>query len=233
MMGENRARQTMLVIGVTGGIASGKTMVTRELGRRGAAILDADRIGHDVLELTEVKRALWRRWGAAVFQTPADAQQELLAAEQTPDHVELARVDRVAIARRVFAPGPASVRELAFLEQLTHPQIGARIAERIAHYRRDGVVPAAILDAPVLYKAGWESCCDKILFVDAPLDVRAARAAARGWSGDQLKARQAMQPPIEYQRERADDIIDNGGSHAATIRQIDTFWGKLFRAGKE
>ncbi len=209
----------MFVIGITGGIASGKTMVTEELGRRGAAILDADRIGHAVLRLADVKTALHARWGTAVFRAHAGER--------------LGVVDRAAVARRVFAAAPAGPRELEFLERLTHPLISARIATRIARHRQRGDVPAVVLDAPVLYKAGWESYCDIILFVDAPFDVRAARAALRGWSLDQLQTRQQMQPSIEFQRARADQVIDNGGVFAETSLRIDAFWGNLFREGKK
>lgn len=208
----------MLVIGVTGGIASGKSIVAQELRRRGAAVLDADRIGHAVLRLPEVKAALQARWGEEILRECVGARG--------------AEVDRGAIARRVFADPPHGPRELEYLEGVTHPLITARMTKCLARWRQRGSVAAAVLDAPVLYKAGWDQFCDKILFVDAPLAVRAARAAQRGWSFDQLQTRQEMQPSIPFQRKRADVVIDNGGTLAATIQQIDTFWGTLFEGRK-
>jgi dephospho-CoA kinase len=110
------------------------------------------------------------------------------------------------------------------LEGLTHPLIGACMTRRLERWRQRGSVAVAVLDAPVLHKAGWDRYCDRILFVDAPWEVRVARAAQRGWSRSQLQARQSMQPSTATQRERADVVIDNGGSFAATICQIDAFW---------
>jgi dephospho-CoA kinase len=203
----------MVIIGVTGGIASGKTFVAHELGRLGAEVLEADRIGHAVLGMPDVRAALWARWGEGVFRAAT------VGAER--------EVDRAAVAERVFAPPPDGPRELAFLEGLTHQLIGARIAERLEQLRRGAGVRAAVLDAPVLYKVGWDRLCDHILFVEAPWEVRLARAAQRGWSRAQLQARQAAQPPLEDQRRRADVRIDNGGSPEHTIVQIEKFWQSL------
>ena len=209
----------MVVIGVTGGIASGKTFVARELGRRGAAVVDADRVGHAVLRTAGIKAALYARWGDAVFRnSPVGNERE---------------VDRGAVARRVFAPPPDGPRELAYLEGLTHDAIGARIARRLERLAQSTAVLAAVLDAPVLYKAGWDAYCDQILFVEAPWEVRAARAARRGWSREQLRARQSMQPPLDYQRGRADVVIDNGGPLEQTIEQIEKFWQSLTEEHKK
>lgn len=203
----------MWVIGITGGIASGKSLVARELGRRGAVVLDADRIGHAVLQQAEVKAALHDRWGDSVFTSGAgDA---------------LGEVDRAAIATRVFAPPPDGPRELHYLEALTHPLIEARILRSLERLRQEATAPAAVLDAPVLHKAGWSRHCNRIVHVDAPPEVRAERAAQRGWSLGELRARERMQPDLASQRQQADVVIDNGGSLAATSEQIDRFWDTL------
>lgn len=215
----------MYVIGVTGAVASGKSIVARQLRRRGAKVLDADRIGHAVLRLAEVKRLLHARWGDQIF-TGATGEEPRSAAE-------LGRIDRSAVARRVFGSSGERPDELAFLEQVTHPRIDACMHQQLARWRAAGRVPAAVLDAPVLYKAGWDRHCDRILYVDAPWDVRAARAAERGWTVEQLEARQAQQPSLEFQRSRADRVIDNGGSLAATVEQIDTFWDQLMSDPEE
>lgn len=198
----------MIVVGITGGIASGKTFVARELSERGARILQADRVGHAVLRLPAVKQSLYARWGGQVF-----ASRDVRGC-----------VDRAVVARRVFAPPPDGPRELAFLESVTHPLIGAQLAKHLQRWRTQGRIAVAVLDAPVLYKAGWERYCDYVVFVDAPLTVRAARAAERGWSLSQLLARQAAQPDLPLQRQRADAVIDNGGSQSETRRQVDALW---------
>lgn len=207
----------MWVIGVTGGIASGKSRVAQELGRRGAAVLDADRIGHAVLEEPRVKSALQARWGEDVIRREGGEGPE--------------RVDRAAIAERVFSPPPEGSRELAYLESLIHPLIHARIAAVLDHWRAEGRIPAAVLDAPVLHKAGWGALCDRVVHVEAPLEARVGRVVSRGWSRDQLLARERTQPSLAEQRQWADFVIDNGGSFAHTRQQIDEFWDALWAEG--
>ncbi|MFW6169059.1 MAG: dephospho-CoA kinase [Planctomycetota bacterium] len=208
----------MWVIGITGGIASGKSKVAHELQRRGARVVDADGIGHSVLERADIQATLHARWGDEVFAEGKEGAGHL---------------DRAAIAQRVFAPPPEGPRELSYLEAVIHPEIGARVVALLDRWRAEGTVPAAVLDAPVLHKAGWTDYCDRILHVDAPLEVRAGRAARRGWSVDQLLARERMQPSMAWQRQAADWVIDNGGSWALTVAQIDEFWKTLFAEGKK
>jgi dephospho-CoA kinase len=209
----------MHVIGVTGSIAGGKSVVSEQLAHCGALILDADRIGHLVLELPEVRAALRERWGDRVFRGAGEPGQTV--------------VNRAAVAEIVFAPGPAGPRELDFLESLTHPRISQRIQQQLQRWRGEEHVTAVVIDAPVLYKAGWDAYCDWIVFVDAPFPVRVARAALRGWSPAQLQARQERQPSLAYQRARADVVIDNGGTREATAEQVQAFWDRLFPSGKK
>jgi len=198
----------LIVVGITGGIACGKTFVAEQLRRLGAVVVDADGEGHVVLEMAEVRRALCDRWGAEVFK--ADGA-----------------VNRGAVARRVFAPPPEGPAARAFLEQLTHPHIRERVLRRLADVRARRRARVAVLDAPVLFEAGWDGLCDTILFVDAPADVRAARAEARGWSALELAAREAAQWPLECKRGRADVVIDNSGPAARTVAQVERFWRSL------
>ena len=146
----------MIVIGLVGGIASGKSLVAQQLVELGAGWLDADRAGHEVLELEDVKRAIRQRWGDEVFT--ADG-----------------RVSRPAVGRRIFGDSPQAVAERQFLEQLTHPRIGELMGRQAAALEEENK-QALVLDAPLLMEAGWDRFCDKILFVDAPREVRLDRA---------------------------------------------------------
>ncbi len=242
----------MIVIGITGGIAAGKSFVTSELRRLGAGVLDADRIGHAILRLPPVKMAIYQRWGPLVLR-PAGSRRSgrdpgpewshgggeshpgLGEAGVTLDSVGRwlcqVQVDRAAVARRVFAPPPDGPRELAFLESLTHPRISAHVARRLQRWRECRRFFAAVLDAPVLYKVGWDHYCDRILFVDAPWETRWKRVALRGWSLSQLQRRQAMQPDLDEQRARADVVIDSSGDPAQTTEQIERFWQGLRQQG--
>lgn len=197
----------MILIGILGGVASGKSEVSRRLRSLGAAVLDADRVGHAVLREAEVRQAVQRRWGEAVL----DASGE---------------IDRRKVAGIVFAAAAESRAELTFLEQLTHPLIGQRLQEQLAEMHREGV-RAAVLDAPVMLKAGWDRLCQRIVFVDAPRDVRLARARQRGWTEADFAAREAAQEPLETKRSRADVTLDNSLTRQHLFAQVDRFWRSL------
>lgn len=201
---ERTSRRAMRVIGIVGGVASGKSRVAEQLRGLGAVVLDADRAGHEVLHEEEVRRALRERWGEEIFNDRGE-------------------IHRAAVARIVFAAPPRGPRERTFLEQITHPRIGARLREQAAEAERRGA-PAVVLDAALLLEAGWHSLCDHILFVSAPRDLRWRRARQRGWSEAEFRAREAAQLPVEEKRRRAEHVIDNSGSEAETDRQVRRWW---------
>ncbi len=197
----------MKILGLIGGVASGKSTVAKMFGELGAGWLDADRAGHEVLKLPHVRAAVGGRWGSAVIG--ADGE-----------------VDRKALAKIVFAPPPDGPRELAELERLTHPEIRRRIEAETQQLAAQGF-PAAILDAPVLLKAGWEKFCDALIFVDTPLEQRKARAKVRGWSDAELARREAAQEPIAEKRRRADFTLDNSGDLGYTFQQVEAIWRQI------
>lgn len=198
----------MKVIGILGGIASGKSVVAETFRDLGAGLLDADRAGHEVLELEEVKQALRQRWG-----------DEILATDGS--------IDRAQIATIVFQPAPEGPQELEFLEQQTHPRIGELLGRQSAEYAQQGV-PAIVLDAPVMLKAGMQEMCDAIVFVDAAPEIRAQRAMQRGWTHEEFVARERAQESTDVKREQADWVIDNSGSLESTKAQTLQFWERLF-----
>jgi len=85
-------------------------------------------------------------------------------------------------------------------------------------------VRVAVLDAPVMLKAGWDRMCDGLVFVDTPRHVRLARARQRGWTEAVLAAREAAQEPLETKRRRAVTLIDNSSSWEHLHEQVDRFW---------
>lgn len=193
----------MKVIGIIGGIASGKSRVSAEILRRGARLVDADRIGHDLLETEPVKEKLRARWGNAVFRE--------------------GKVDRSLLAKAVF--GPSGTEELEALNKILHPKIVERVEKELAvcRARRDRLV---LLDAPLLCETGLDRLCDGIVFVDADLSRRRERAASRGWSADELRRRESRQIPLAEKRARADLIIDNNGPIERISPQIDLFFDR-------
>jgi dephospho-CoA kinase len=197
----------MKVIGLLGGIASGKSLVARELEKLGAVVIDADRAGHEVLRYPHIKEVARERWGSAVFSFDGE-------------------INRKSLAAIVFARTDAGHEELEHLEKLTHPEIGRRLEAQIDQLRKHDI-RAAVLDAAVMLKAGWDRMSDQIWFVDAPYEVRLARAQARGWTTDEFRAREMAQEPIERKRELADFVLDNSGDIAYTRGQIERLWERL------
>jgi len=197
----------MHVIGLIGGVASGKSWIASEFARRGAVVLNADVAGHEVLLLPKVKQAIRERWGDAVFTATGE-------------------IDRPAVAKIVFAPTREGRAELTFLEQLTHPLIGQRLQGQIAAAKAEQRA-AVVLDAPVLLKAQWNRFCTRIVFIDAPQAVRRERALGRGWTEQEFTDREAAQEPLPIKRNFADTVIENAGNGAVTNAQIDAFWRSL------
>ena len=195
----------MTTIGLIGGIASGKSAVAAGLAARGAVVFDADRIGHRVLQEPAIRDALVARWGRDILD--ADG-----------------RVSRPAVAARVFGDGDATVGEREYLESLLHPLIRARIeAEIIA--LPSGEIPAVVIDAPLLIESGWHEICQAVAFIDAPREVRRARAQQqRGWSLEEFDRREAAQMPISHKRAASTHVIDNAGTPADLDCEIERFW---------
>ena len=203
-----QAADKPVVIGLLGGIASGKSLVANYLANKGAVLLDADRTGHEVLKQEAVKQAARERWGDKIFGPEGE-------------------IHRPALAKIVFGPPRDSLTELQYLERLTHPRIGAMLEQQINQIRRQGKAPAIVLDAPVMLKAGWNEFCDRIVFIETPEPLRWRRAEARGWTDEEFKRREAAQESLDYKRRLADVVIDNSGSEAATHAQIDRLWPAL------
>ncbi len=203
------------ILGVIGGIGSGKSEVARRLAEHGAVLLEADRIGHLVLDDPEVKEALRARWGDAVFD-------------------QQGKVDRRAVAARVFSNADNEFQELRFLERVVHPRIEAQLIEalqRCQQQAKSGQQLTVVLDAAVLLEAGWSRWCDQILFIDAPEAVRLERARARGWSTQEWHRREAAQWPLDKKRQYATAILPNHGSLDELYHQVDSWW-QVWRTGR-
>jgi dephospho-CoA kinase len=196
------------LVGVLGGIASGKSFIAQELERLGARVVWADKLAHEVLKLDEVRAMARQRWGDAIFA--ADGQ-----------------IDRNALGKIVFAPPPAGPRELKYLEELTHPKIGQLVRDQLMQLSVRQTAPAIVLDVPLLFESGWNKICDKIVFVDAPPGVRESRALARGWTREEFARREAAQESLEAKRKLADVVIDNSGTPESARTQVERFWQVL------
>ena len=191
-----------LVIGLTGGIASGKSAVAEMFSNLGAAVIDADKIGHMVLEEESIKTQIRNQWGEKVIREN--------------------RVSRKDLAAIVFDP-ETGAEHLEKLEAITHPRIRTLIADQLAAYEKEGAI-AVVLDAPLLFEAHWDEFCDKVLFVACDTRVRIDRALQRGWSQGQFHAREANQLDLRVKQQRSTDQVDNSGDLEQTKRVIQRLW---------
>lgn len=195
----------MLVIGVAGGVASGKSTVASLLGELGAVILDADKLGHQVLLEPIIKLEVRKRFGDAIF----DGQSEIV---------------RSRLAKLVFGGEPQSQVNLVDLERITHPRIGQLIREELDSLHKTGSV-AVVLDAAVMFKAGWDSICDRIVFVEAAESVRINRAKLRGWTEQEFRQRESQQLPLAEKLKKATEVIDNQTDNRDDLRlRVRNIW---------
>jgi dephospho-CoA kinase len=195
----------MLLVGLTGGIGSGKSTVAQGLGTRGAAVVDADAISRQIMEP-----------GGAAFQPVVD--------RFGPSIVDPAgRIDRPALAALVFGDREA----LADLNRLTHPVIGRVMSERVAELAATSEI--VVLDIPLLNIATKDRFSfGAILVVDAPEDLAVQRLVdQRGFSDADARARVAAQITRAERRALADLVIDNSGDRAALEVEVDRAWAWL------
>lgn len=197
----------MIVLGVLGGVGSGKSTVAKLLENHGAEVIDADRLGHEVLALPDVISTIKNCWGEQVLD-------------------ENGWIDRRKLAKIVFSPGEEGKRHLAQLEAITHPRIASLIHSRIASAKEKGV-PLVVLDAPVLLKAGWDKICDRILFVDASEKTRLHRVMTRGWTRDDWERRENAQEPISHKMSLADFVVRNEGILDDTKAEVLQVWNAI------
>jgi len=196
------------VIGLLGGIGSGKSQVAALLARHGARVINADLLGHEALRQPEILRRIVQRWGAGLL----DEQGEIV---------------RGRLAAIVFRD-PAERRAL---EEIVHPWIGQAIRDEIARCQADPAIRFIVLDAAVMLEAGWHSACQRLVFVDVPWNLRLERLARqRGWSAQQVQARETAQLPLTEKASRADHVLDNSGTTEQLeqqVRELLTRWQLL------
>jgi len=180
---------------VTGGIGSGKSTITETLGELGAKIIDADRLGHDILE--------------------PDGPAFHSVAEHWPSVVEHGRVDRSRLGRIVFSD-PEALREL---EAITHPAIAAEIARSTAD-AGDVTVVVEVSVPKDIVGAGWL----RTIVADLEDDVRRERLVARGMNDDDIERRMAAQPSRDGWRARGRWIVSTAGSRDEVAERVRTLW---------
>ena len=186
------------VLGLIGGIGSGKSRVAAELVRHGGAIIAGDHLGHEGLRQADIKARVVERWGKGILDDEGE-------------------VNRRVLGERVFA----KVAELRALETLLFPWIERRIGEEIAAGQQDPAVKFLVLDAAVMLEAGWDRFCDRVIFVEAPRSVRLERLARqRNWNEEEVSRREQAQKPLTDKKARADALVDNSGALGQLTSQV-------------
>jgi len=194
-----------LIVGLLGGVSSGKSTVAGELARLGARVIDADRLAHLVLRDPAVKQRLRRRWGGEVFKRSG-------------------AVDRAQLAARAFA----SPQEQQALVRITHPPILRRIRAELGKLRARRKPAIVVLDAALLAESGLARLCDVTVFVSCDRKRRAGRAsAARGWPDQEVERREHYQIPLNRKQRSADYLVDNIGSPEALLAQVYRLYNRL------
>ncbi|MBI2495422.1 MAG: dephospho-CoA kinase [Candidatus Omnitrophica bacterium] len=198
----------MVVIGVTGGVGTGKSTVAGMFKRLGAVVLDADRLAHEAME---PKRLAWRRIVKAFGEG-------ILNDDQT--------VNRRRLAALVFQDEQSRRR----LEGIVHPQVGRAIRRELHRLRRSRRVRAVVLDVPLLVEAGAHGLVEVLVVVTAPPGVQRKRLQEKfGWSDEEMTARLAAQWELSAKVALADQVVDNSDGVDATRAQVKRIWNQLVR----
>lgn len=195
----------MLLVGLTGNIASGKSSVARLLAERGASIVDADLLAREAVRpRTPALEQIVERWGEAVLN---------------PDGT----LDRAALRMRVFG----NRAELDALNGIVHPEVG-RLRDRRVREARERGEAIVVCDIPLLFESNLAEQFDRIILVDAPRPVRLERLVRdRGLHEAEAMDMIAAQMPAELKRARADFVIDNVGTREELAREVDRVWQAL------
>jgi len=190
------------LIGIAGGIGSGKSTVTKLFAELGCAVIDADRIGHEVLRRPEIKAQLTEFWGPGILD----------------EHGE---IRRSAVAAIVFDPAGGRT-QYDRLVAVTHPELLRVILRRIATLRNDPKAAAGIvLDAALLFEVGLDGICDAVVFVNCSRATREQRVrATRGWGPEEIARREAFQKSSGFKLEKAQHVVDNEATIERTSERV-------------
>jgi dephospho-CoA kinase len=202
------------VLGLIGGIGAGKSRVAALLAERGALVLDADAVGHALLEQRPARDQVIARFGPAIVAPRGDGTGE-------------PAIDRRALGAIVFAD-PSALRSL---ENILHPRMRRTFEKAIDRAARRGRATAVVLDAAILLEKGWDSLCDRVIYVDAPRALRLERLAAqRGWTEADLEAREKAQWPADEKRKRAGATVQNDGDLAGLSEAVARVWSDVMKS---
>ncbi|MGR3303132.1 MAG: dephospho-CoA kinase [Candidatus Scalindua sp.] len=195
-------KQRIKVIGITGGIASGKSTIAKMLESLGASVINADKICHQIINTKSMSQKIIERWG---------------------EHIQdkNGRIERRKLGEIVFA----DKKELTALNKIIHPEAIKQIKNRIAKLSNESTTVAIVLDAALLVESNLIDICDVTLFVNTRKNTCKARVKnSRKWPSGEITKREKFQGSLREKREIADIIICNNQSQPDTLKQVKNFW---------
>ncbi len=185
------------IIGILGGIASGKSTVAAEFAKLGCKVINADKIAHELLEKEAVKRQVVAAFSPSILDSKG-------------------KIDRRKLAQIVFA----DTHKLSSLNLIIHPLVLEHAERQIERYSRQNQVQAIVLDMPLLAEVDWAKRCDKLIFVRCNEKIRAEREKKMGFDENQLKMRENYQISLDNKAGIADNTIENNSDFSALVRQV-------------
>lgn len=194
----------MIVIGIVGVPAGGKSTVAAQLADLGATWINADQIAHQVLQSADVAAQVVHYFGADVLD-------------------EKGHVDRRKLGAHVFGDDDSAVRGLRYLESLVHPRTAQIIQEKLAAAASANVA-AVVLDVPLLFEKQWANQCDEVWYIDTAYPVQLAAAQRRGWTAAELRLRQSRQMSSQEKRRLSTRVISNDESLQVLKSRVEKTW---------
>ena len=186
------------IIGILGGVGSGKSTVAAEFAKLGCKVIDADKIAHELLESEAVKEKIVASFGKAILDSAG-------------------KINRKKLGDVVFADAD----KLSLLNNIIHPLVLERAEQLIKQINRQNQIKAIVLDMPLLAEVGWDRRCDKIIFVDCKRQLRINRAKKPSlFDENQRKIRENFQISLDNKRNIADNVIDNNSGFSMLVRQV-------------
>jgi dephospho-CoA kinase len=193
------------VIGILGGICSGKSTVAAAFADLGCAVIDADAIAHELLRTSDVQELVVNSFGEQILNDAGE-------------------IDRRKLAGVVFS----EQKKLALLNSLIHPLVLREVERLIAKYDDDPRAKAIVVDMPLLLEVGWAEKCDKLIFVDCADEKRLERAEKAGFGDEnQLKIREKFQISMDRKKAIADNVINNNSDVSALAGQVAEIFSNI------
>ena len=193
------------IIGILGGIGSGKSTVANEFGKLGCGVVDADELAHALLDEDGVREEVVGLFGETICDSSG-------------------RINRRKLSGIVFA----DAEKLSQLNEIIHPRVLEEAESLIRRYSEQSNIKAIVLDMPLLAEVGWDKRCDKVIFVECDRRLRSERAVESGiLDENQQKIRENFQISLDSKVGLADNTIDNNSDFSELVRQVADIFSSI------